>query len=272
MTPALQLGPVALPTSVLLLLAASGLGLAVGGWRARRIGIDVESQLLRLLAVALVAARLGFVWPHRSAYLDSPLSMLDIRDGGWNAQLGLIAAWLAALVIVRRQRALRWPVLAAMGSGSMLWIAGTLVLLLFGPKADRLPDLDLSDLDGRPTVLATFSGQPVVLNLWATWCAPCRREMPVLAQAQAAHPGVHVVFLNQGETSETVQRYLARSGLELRNVLLDRKGLAAAPYGGMLPTTVFFDAQGRLVSVRTGELSAASLGQRLRELRPSPAD
>ena len=263
MPPVLHLGPLAFPMPVLWLLLSAGAGLAVGAWWGRRNGTDVQTPLLLVLLIALVCARLAFVWPYRSAYLAAPLSVLDIRDGGWNAEAGFIAAWLATLALLRRRPAMRKPVLGGVGSASALWLAGTVALLVSGPKAEGLPTQELSRLDGTPVTLAAHAGQPVVLNLWATWCAPCRREMPVLAQAQQARPDVQFVFLNQGESADVVQRYLRASQLDLRQVLLDRKALVGAPYGGMLPTTLFFDARGRLVSVRTGELSDASLQQRL---------
>jgi hypothetical protein len=96
--------------------------------------------------------------------------------------------------------------------------------------------------------------------------------MPVLQKAQAARPDVHFVFLNQGESPRQVAAYLARSGLQLRNVLFDLHGDAGARLGHRaLPTTLFFDASGRLVDTRVGELSEASLAERLANLPPSSA-
>ena len=71
--------------------------------------------------------------------------------------------------------------------------------------------------------LAGFIGTPTVLNLWATWCPPCRREMPVLQQAQGANPDVNFVFINQGEKADDIQGFIDRQGLTLRNVLVDER-------------------------------------------------
>jgi thiol-disulfide isomerase/thioredoxin len=107
-----------------------------------------------------------------------------------------------------------------------------------------------------------------VVNLWATWCPPCRREMPALQQAQAANPDVNIVFVNQGEESHTVAAFLDRQGLALSNVLVDPESRTGAALGhGALPTTLFFDANGQLAGTRIGELSQATLTQRLASLR-----
>jgi thiol-disulfide isomerase/thioredoxin len=134
-----------------------------------------------------------------------------------------------------------------------------------------MPALSLPALDGRSVALTGFLGKPTVVNLWATWCPPCRREMPLLQQAQVAHPELNFVFINQGETREDIVRYLQGQSITLRNVLIDaRRATGAAFNEQALPTTLFFDAQGRLVSTRVGALSEATLAQRLGVLTASP--
>lgn len=93
--------------------------------------------------------------------------------------------------------------------------------------------------------------------------------MPVLQRAQAEHPGVHFVFVNQGESADKVGGWLRARGFLMHNVLLDGTGQAGAAFKQRaLPTTLFFDARGRLVSMRVGELSAATLTERLQALAP----
>jgi thiol-disulfide isomerase/thioredoxin len=124
----------------------------------------------------------------------------------------------------------------------------------------------LTDLaTGQPVRLHEIAARrPVVVNLWATWCGPCRREMPVLAAAQNRYPGVVFVFANQGESAETVRRYLDTERLGLSRVLLDpSSSLGPALGSGGLPTTVFFDRQGRRVDAHMGALNAAALAGKL---------
>lgn len=269
-TQALQLGPLALPWSPLVLAVAAAAGLSLGQRAGRRAGLDVETVLLRMLLLGLLAARLAFVWLWRSNYLHEPLGVLDIRDGGWEATAGFAAAFLYGLAQVRKLPVLRQPVLVAAVTTLLLWTAGEVAVAAWTASPGKpLPPLSLVAADGTHVDLTRYAGKPTVVNLWATWCPPCRREMPLLQQAQVAHPDVNFVFVNQGESREDVLRYLAGSGLTLGNVLLDaRRATGAAFQEGALPTTLFFDAEGHLVATRVGALSEATLAQRLQALQP----
>lgn len=269
MSQSLVIGPFALPLAMLLLFAAAGSALLVGDRLARKAGLVVEPVLWRTLLVGLVVARLAFVWEFRSAYFAAPLGVLDIRDGGWNATAGFVGSWLFALSQQGRRPALRKPLQMALLVGSLVWLMGSIALALRPGTGQELPDLAFTSLDGRTVPLAEFKGRPVVLNLWATWCPPCVREMPVLDRAQKDHPGVHFVFVNQGEPAARVASWLHARQFQMRHMLLDPTGQAGAAFQqSALPTTLFFDAQGRLVSLRVGELSAATLAERLQAIGP----
>jgi thiol-disulfide isomerase/thioredoxin len=263
---AVRFGPLLLPFTLLVLMGALSATLLVGHGLAKRTGVDVEAALWLTVLAGVAAARLAFVYEYRTLYWATPLRVLDIRDGGWNPAVGLVAAWLYALYRQRRQPALARPLRWALVAGSVLFIGGSGWLALRGGQGAKLPDLGLHSLQGEPVQLARFSGRPVVVNLWATWCPPCVREMPVLQRAQAERPDVHFVFLNQGEEPADVQRWLGQRGLSsLHNVLADERRQASASFKSYgYPTTLFFDAQGRLVGRRIGELSAATLDEQLR--------
>jgi thiol-disulfide isomerase/thioredoxin len=267
MNQALQIGPLSLPISVLLALAAIILGGFVANRMARAADIDIEPTLTYMLLVGLAAARLAFVLQWREQYFDQPLSILNIRDGGWEPAAGVVLALLFGLYRARRQAALRKPVFAAAITTDAVLLLGGIATFMMSPPAVTLPPLSLSALDGRPVTLANFAGKPTVVNLWATWCPPCRREMPAMQQAQAAHPDVNFVFVNQGEEAGAIAAFLDREGLALANVLVDPQSSVGAALGqGGLPTTLFFDASGRLAGIRVGELSQATLDQRLAQL------
>ncbi|MDE2604955.1 MAG: TlpA family protein disulfide reductase [Burkholderiales bacterium] len=270
MNPTLSIGPLALPWSVLVVFAAVALGWWLGERLGRRRGLAMEAALYTMLAGGLLGARALFVLVNQAAYLEAPWSILDVRDGGFSPVGALLGLVTATAVLVARQRVLAAPALAAAGGGAGLWLAGTLALSALAPPPAALPDLTLTSLDGQPVRLAALAGKPVVLNLWATWCPPCRREMPVLQQAQQRRTDVQFVFANQGEGPAQVSRFLAASRLDLRNVLLDARGEAGARLGlHALPATLLFDARGRLVASHVGALSPATLEELLARLGPA---
>ena len=215
--------------------------------------------------VGLIVARIGYIalwWPE---YAAAPWSMLAIGDGGFAWWAGLPAAVLFAGWRTRARKALRPPVLAGVAAGMLVWALAGAVPALLHQSAPPLPDIALADVDGTTVQLTDYGGSPVVMNLWATWCPPCRREMPVLEYAQSAYPDVRFVLVNQGEDVPTILRYLEQEGLQLSNVLLDPSNRTMQAVGARgLPTTLFFDSDGQLVDSHLGELTRASLSDTLR--------
>ena len=102
--------------------------------------------------------------------------------------------------------------------------------------------------DGGPATLATFRGKPLIVNLWATWCGPCVREMPTLdalAGREAGRLAVVVVSQDFGGTKDVVP-YFAKKGFANLKPYTDTKNvLMQALETDTLPTTIFYDAQGR---------------------------
>jgi len=258
-------GPFAVQAGHISLLAAavvaSGIGYLVG--RKNRVGIG--DVLVDMALVAVLASRFVFVATWFDAFKNDPWTIFDIRDGGFTPVAGVCAAIGMAIWRARRSPQLRRPLSSGLIAGSVVWGAIAISGVTVNPGLTSFPTVELTDLSGKATNLSLLSsGRPVVVNLWATWCPPCRREMPVLAQAQQRYSNVVFVFVNQGEDPETVQRYLGSSPLKLDNVLIDAsKALGHAIESSALPTSLFYDGNGHLVSTHIGALSEASLAAKL---------
>jgi thiol-disulfide isomerase/thioredoxin len=275
----IALGPLALPAAPLLLLLSAWLASWLADqWSRRRppaapthlAGSTAGQALTHAVLGGLVAARLTHVGLHLEAYWAEPWTIVDLRDGGWHLGVGWVSglAWLAGQAW--RHAAWRQALAVGAAAGSVVWSLGTFALTAMAPR--DLPDLVLTEWpSGQPVRLREVAARaPVVVNLWATWCGPCRREMPVLAAAQARHPGVVFVFVNQGESAEAVRRYLEAERLNLATVLLDPTSQLGPALGSSgLPTTVFFDRQGRRTDAHLGALNSAALAAKLAPLTDS---
>ena len=115
------------------------------------------------------------------------------------------------------------------------------------PAGPAGPPLQALDLQGKLWQLAELRGRAVVLNFWATWCPPCRAEMPSLQQMAEIYGPEKLVVLavNVREGPRRITQYVQASGLNL-TVLLDASGEIARQWGAsVLPTTVLIDAEGR---------------------------
>lgn len=123
---------------------------------------------------------------------------------------------------------------------------------------DLLPPITVAQPDGSELALPALAGRPVLINLWATWCAPCVVEMPMLDDL--AQDGLRVVTVSQDLTgAEAVVPFFAERDFEALEPWLDPENRLITHYGaGMLPTTIYYDAEGREVWRLFGDLDWTS--------------
>jgi thiol-disulfide isomerase/thioredoxin len=126
------------------------------------------------------------------------------------------------------------------------------------PIPEQVPAVTLPGIDGKPLSLAQFRGRPLLINFWATWCEPCRREIPLLLRLrhERAASGLEVVGIAI-DSPDAVRQYAATHGMDYPVMVGEQGGLAAVNAFGMdtvLPFSVFADQSGRIVSLKVGEL------------------
>jgi peroxiredoxin len=135
------------------------------------------------------------------------------------------------------------------------------------------PAFDLAALDGSRVALADFRGRPMVINFWATWCVPCRVEMPMLIGAWRGNRDreleIVAVNLTDQERGKDVRRFVEELALPF-HVALDARGRVRERFGLVsLPTTVFVDSAGTIRALHSGPLSEHNLSEGLAAILPA---
>ncbi len=153
--------------------------------------------------------------------------------------------------------------------------AAALLVLLSGATTavevgDVAPDFTRADLAGVQVRLADYRGKLVILNFWATWCAPCLEEMPLLSRWQRDYgaQGLQIVGVSMDDDVTPVEQFLTQRPVRYPIVMGDAK--LGERFGGVLglPLSFLIDAQGRIVARYQGRSDLAKMEARLKELLP----
>jgi len=173
--------------------------------------------------------------------------------------------WIAAIVIgaiaLASLTALLWPVL---NKPATLTDAGVIrAQIQADGAAGRIgataPDFEWTGADGQTLRLSSYRGKVVIVNFWATWCPPCRQELPVLQRVAASEPDVVVLEVDLMEPGDKARSFLDSLGLDRLQPVLDSDGATTRRFGVLsLPSTFFVDKDG---VIRHLELTAVSEAQ-----------
>jgi thiol-disulfide isomerase/thioredoxin len=117
--------------------------------------------------------------------------------------------------------------------------------------------------DGTATSLAELRGTPTVVNLWATWCSPCVKEMPAFDRVATSTPGVRIIGVNVGDTATAATEFAAKLGVRYSQYTDPDGKLSAAFSVSGLPATAFVDSTGKVLQVHQGALTEQELRDEL---------
>lgn len=135
---------------------------------------------------------------------------------------------------------------------------------------DESFNIEFENEQGEKVLLDSYVGRPIVLNFWASWCPPCREEMPIFAEQQLINPDIVFLYINQTdgirETKEKARGFLKNEGLSMP-VQFDETSDSAIKFGlTALPSTYFIDAKGNIRNRAMGALSKETLVSAITEL------
>jgi thiol-disulfide isomerase/thioredoxin len=182
--------------------------------------------------------------------------------------------WIAAIIIgaiaFASLAALLWPLLSRSASVAD---AGVIRAQVQGDgAAGRIgataPDFEWADLDGKTLRLSSYRGKVVVVNFWATWCLPCREEMPALQRVAASEPNVVVLEVDLMEPGDKARSFLDSLGLDRLQPVLDSDGATTRRYGVLtLPSTFFVDHDGVIRHLELRQMTEAMIRTGIQKAR-----
>lgn len=205
--------------------------------------------------------------PRASAAQPAPLVLnrtLLLSIGGGALLL------LLALLLIRPQPATPPITIQPSPDGPAIIAPDSRILEQIIPQIGQpAPDFSFTMPDGSVAKLSDYRGQKVILNFWASWCPPCKAEMPDIQRVYDAHKsdGVVVLAINSKEDLATVQQFISTMGVSF-TVITNESGDISQQYGALgLPTTFFINSDGTVNNLRKGIMDEAFILEQLGQLR-----
>jgi thiol-disulfide isomerase/thioredoxin len=159
--------------------------------------------------------------------------------------------------------------------GSVIYFAGNLssnsTVRKDSPEIGKAaPEIKLQDLDGNEVSTSSFVGHPLVLNFWASWCAPCKAEMPLLEAYAEKYPDLMLLGINNNESPATIRHFIESNPIDFP-ILLDEDGKVGDQFLVVgFPTTYFIDQDGTIQAVYMGQLDENLLALYLPKIGITP--
>ncbi len=292
MPEAISVGTFLIPT----LRASVVFSLLLAIWAAGQVGkhSGLDQSWTRKLAetgawLGLLGARVGYVAVNWGAFEEAPWTALYVWQPGYLPATGLlVGAGYVLWRVWQRQAQERKRYLQALATGfalGALLIVAVLAAMQIRSapgvlrNGDTVPQFTLMNLRGERVSFSSLEGRAVVLNFWATWCPPCRREMPLLDSVQQTYGprGLTIVGIDLEEPAAAVKAYVESIGVSYpiwvdapaNEPGVDRTRALYNRFGGIgLPTTFFIDPNGVIRQRQIGELNRAFLQNGIEAILP----
>ncbi len=194
---------------------------------------------------------------------EAPAPEAAAAENGTSLPVMLLRAVIVASLVIATTVGIK--ILAESTSASPLDSTKTITSVYKFTPGTPAPDFQLATLEGEMVTLADYRGQTVMINFWATWCPPCRSEMPDMEQIyqEGKTQDIVVLAVNMQEAKEPVQAFIDKYGLTFP-VLLDTSGEISQKFGVQsLPTSLFIDPEGNVSSFSVGALNKSAISKRL---------
>lgn len=167
-----------------------------------------------------------------------------------------------------RRPAVRWSAIALAAAALLLSACGG---DSDGSGNDSVAHVAFTAADGAKTSVTDFHGKPLVVNMWATWCTPCVKEMPAFDEVAGEQSAVAIIGVNVGDTADAATAFAAGLGITYPQFTDPDGELSTAMKVTGYPATAFFDADGKLLNVHQGAFTAEELRTTIAQLYPDAA-